>query len=325
METPFRDVFRYELQAKQTIHSVGLAYAKTNGMVPSKGTIPLVSHTMVHGAFYDILSTERKFTMSMPTFPEGGVSITKEQAFNMLLGSIAMEELALSHILNAEGEKLQYVLGTLPQAAKVHTNTEEILEVNQSITKILEHVAHNQYLLKGKLSQVLEAQEKWCPPPCPPPCPHPEPEPCPPPCPPSCPHPSCQTIFYHERCAGMWYAGHWLAWKGGGNAPGEPAYSTALIDPPAKGVCLIHFLFEVIPSSVGSIGIALSSVTNQSSTLLLESTAQAGAANVPVYLTGSTVLSPPRGEPSGSALAFSLCEPRQIWLKRAQVSLTPLW
>ena len=33
---------------------------------------------------------------------------------NQILSSIAMKELGLSHILNAEGEKLQYILGTLP-------------------------------------------------------------------------------------------------------------------------------------------------------------------------------------------------------------------
>jgi len=54
--------------------------------------------------------------MSMPSFPPNGADMTQEEALTMIIASIAMEELALSHILNAEGEKLQYILGTLPQA-----------------------------------------------------------------------------------------------------------------------------------------------------------------------------------------------------------------
>lgn len=34
----------------------------------------------------------------------------------MIIASIAMGELALSRILNAEGERLQYILGALPGA-----------------------------------------------------------------------------------------------------------------------------------------------------------------------------------------------------------------
>ena len=52
--------------------------------------------------------------MSMPTFPVVDPPIDREDAVNQILSSIAMEELGLSHILNAEGEKLQYILGTLP-------------------------------------------------------------------------------------------------------------------------------------------------------------------------------------------------------------------
>lgn len=50
--------------------------------------------------------------MSMPSFPPNGADMTQEEALTMIIASIAMEELALSHILNAEGEKLQYILGT---------------------------------------------------------------------------------------------------------------------------------------------------------------------------------------------------------------------
>ena len=54
--------------------------------------------------------------MSMPSFPPNGADLTREEALTMIIASIAMEELALSHIINAEGEKLQYILGTLPGA-----------------------------------------------------------------------------------------------------------------------------------------------------------------------------------------------------------------
>ena len=89
----------------------------------------------------------------------------------MIIASIAMEELALSHILNAEGEKLQYILGTLP-GTKPCAGPQEVLAVNKSITTLLEAVAQNQILLKSKLEKVLEV----CPPPpppCSPPCPMP--------------------------------------------------------------------------------------------------------------------------------------------------------
>ena len=106
--------------------------------------------------------------MSMPSFPPNGADMTREEALTMIIASIAMEELALSHILNAEGEKLQYILGTLP-GSKPCATPQDVLAVNKSVTDLVEAVTQNQMLLKNKLAQVLE----FCPRPCPP-------EPCPP-------------------------------------------------------------------------------------------------------------------------------------------------
>lgn len=132
------------------------------------------------------------YTMSMPSFPEQEIST--EQALNMILASIAMEELALSHIMNAEGEKLQYVLGTLPGGCAPRVGVSDILAVNRSVTELLETAMQNQMLLKGKMEKVLTAKAACTPPPCTPPpcggvCPHGEagcppcwcePDPCPP-------------------------------------------------------------------------------------------------------------------------------------------------
>lgn len=53
--------------------------------------------------------------LSNPNIPNISptVTLTRDDVINLLLSSIAMEELALAHIINAEGEKIQFVLGTL--------------------------------------------------------------------------------------------------------------------------------------------------------------------------------------------------------------------
>ncbi len=166
--------------------------------------------------------------MSMPSFPPNGADLTREEALTMIIASIAMEELALSHILNAEGEKLQYILGTLPGTSPCAC-PQDVLAVNKSVTSLVEAVTQNQMLLKNKLSRVLE----FCPlpPEAPPPC---KPEPCPAPCPctssrpPLCPSPcppphpaphreqSCEsgTLQLAGRREGtLWNPGGRLTWR----------------------------------------------------------------------------------------------------------------
>lgn len=96
--------------------------------------------------------------MSQPTFPNKP-EITRDDALNMILASIAMEEMGLSHIINAEGEKLQYVLGTLPNSDGVEVTIDQLLEVNKSITCLLDSVMQNQIFLKGKMEKVLNSIE----------------------------------------------------------------------------------------------------------------------------------------------------------------------
>lgn len=146
--------------------------------------------------------------MSMPSFPPCGADITKDEALNMIVASIAMEELALSHIVNAEGEKLQYILGTLPGGHKTCASTQEVLAVNQSVNKLLDTVLQSQMLLKGKLERALEAGSCEAPPgprcPCGPAHRPPQGGKC------------CQksSILLTEQCGGnCWENGTLMYWK----------------------------------------------------------------------------------------------------------------
>ena len=121
--------------------------------------------------------------MSMPSFPENGANMTREQALTMVIASIAMEESALSRILDAEGDKLRYILDRCWDSCDCPETAKDILAANQSVTQLLEAVAQNQAILRCKLALAIEAGGQLPPVP---PCPPPEP-----PCPPKPPKPCC--------------------------------------------------------------------------------------------------------------------------------------
>lgn len=95
--------------------------------------------------------------MSLPIFPIIDPPLTREGVINQVISSIAMEELGLSHIINAEGEKIQYVLGTLSGSSgpAEPVTIDNILEINKSVRETLDSATQNQMFLKSKLSTVL--------------------------------------------------------------------------------------------------------------------------------------------------------------------------
>lgn len=94
--------------------------------------------------------------MSLPNFPVISPDITREKALNMLLASIALEEVGLSHIINAEGEKIQYVLKELQENTGSCATTEDVLAVNKSVESLITTLMQMQIFLKNKMDHVLD-------------------------------------------------------------------------------------------------------------------------------------------------------------------------
>jgi hypothetical protein len=99
--------------------------------------------------------------MSYPNIPNITplISVTVGQTIPLLLSSIALEELALAHIINAEAEKLQFVLGTLDTGVTftpAEVSLGDLLDVNASVQRTLRDVIKKEMLLEFKFENVLD-------------------------------------------------------------------------------------------------------------------------------------------------------------------------
>lgn len=82
--------------------------------------------------------------MSMPVIIPG--TITQEGSVGDIIESIAMEETSISHILNAEGEKLQAIIN------KESVSVSDLLAANQSVKDTVDAVIQLELNLQKKLS-----------------------------------------------------------------------------------------------------------------------------------------------------------------------------
>lgn len=101
--------------------------------------------------------------MSFPRIPNitPFISVTTEQTVPLLLASIAFEELALAHVINADAEKLQFVLGTIEDSAGVTfsppvVSLSNLLDVNKSVQRTLRDVIKKEMLLEFKFENILD-------------------------------------------------------------------------------------------------------------------------------------------------------------------------
>ena len=82
--------------------------------------------------------------MGMPVITSSAT--TSAQAVTDIVESVALEQTALSHILNAEGEKIQKAVAT------AGVTTEDLIAVNKSVESMVNTVARLEMILQAKLS-----------------------------------------------------------------------------------------------------------------------------------------------------------------------------
>lgn len=95
--------------------------------------------------------------MAMPTIPDikPNIEISFEETIKLLLASIALEELSLAHILNAEGEKIQEVI-----KCAGGNKLNELVCIDKSVDRILRDIIKKEILLEFKFENVLELIDK---------------------------------------------------------------------------------------------------------------------------------------------------------------------
>lgn len=82
--------------------------------------------------------------MGMPVI--AGSDITRDQSVTDIVQSVALEQTALSHILNAEGEKIQRVV------ADETITTTELLAANKSVESMVNSITKLEIILQSKLA-----------------------------------------------------------------------------------------------------------------------------------------------------------------------------
>ncbi|WP_278071784.1 hypothetical protein [Bacillus velezensis] len=94
--------------------------------------------------------------MSLPNIPNitPDITLSRCETLNLLLSSVAMEEIGLSHILQAEAERIQMFL-----SASGDPSLGELSSINRSTERLLRTVMKSQLLLQMKLEDIIYLQD----------------------------------------------------------------------------------------------------------------------------------------------------------------------
>lgn len=96
--------------------------------------------------------------MSMPQIPDGKHRPCFSDVIIDLLESIALEEMALAHLVNAEADKLQAFVGKDLDFPTCPTNN-EINKFNYGVQKLMDVIVMKEWLLLRKFENVIHCIE----------------------------------------------------------------------------------------------------------------------------------------------------------------------
>lgn len=93
--------------------------------------------------------------MSMPSIPEERYRPTHDEVVIDLLKPIAMEETALSHLIDAEASKLEAFVGR-SKNFPLKPTVAQLIAFNAQVFKMIDVVVMKEWLLLRKLREVVE-------------------------------------------------------------------------------------------------------------------------------------------------------------------------
>nr|ADU04096.1 collagen-like protein [Pasteuria ramosa] len=87
------------------------------------------------------------------------ISLDQENILNLLLAATGLNELGLSHLLNAEAEKLQYILGTLPGVTNNNPppTLEELIALDKTRNSLFKSICHKSDILSQQTNLASSA------------------------------------------------------------------------------------------------------------------------------------------------------------------------
>ena len=102
-----------------------------------------------------------RMKVSIPNIPDISptIDLPRDKVINLLLASIAFEELGLAHLINAEAEKIQSVVGTLKNQNIKNPSIDDLERIDTVVRKVLQDIIKKEMLLQFKLENVLKIPE----------------------------------------------------------------------------------------------------------------------------------------------------------------------